>query len=139
MEPKIEPEIDQQQHWGRYQTAEDAQFAKAAGRERLGMKVAHKALNIPMDDDDPMKIDTRNTGLSTGAVLGVAGLAGLAPAIVAAIALLRGGGDSKPVEKAPIEVKQQPIDAALKSKEWRLKYWAEGYEVKTKVEPVEPK
>lgn len=68
------PEIDKEQHYGRYQKMEDR-------RSNLGMKVAHKALDIPEDD---MNIKVKHTGIGAVGAVGIALAAAALPTALAA-------------------------------------------------------
>ena len=70
------------QLYGRYQEAEDK-------RQKLGLKVAHKALDIPEDD---MQINANKTTNGVGAkgLIGVALAAGLPAAGLATAIMLKG-------------------------------------------------
>lgn len=61
-------EIDKKLQYGKFQEGEDR---KAKFRE----KVAYKAVDMAMEDDDLQVINTR-TGISTGGAVGMAGILG---------------------------------------------------------------
>ena len=109
------PEIDKEQHYGRYQRQEDR-------RSSLGMKVAHKALDIPESD---MDIQANKTGIGALGVAGVALASSIVPALLGAFMLFKDApkqADQPPAAKLPaaqefditfkvIDGKLQPIEA----------------------------
>lgn len=94
-------EIDKEQLYGRYQKQEDKRAA-------LGMKMAHKALDIP-EDDMQINANKTTTGIGTLGVLGVAGLSALIPGALAAYMMLKPAADAiapaptkPPAQVAPV-------------------------------------
>ena len=104
-------EIDKEKLYGRYQKGEDA-------RSKLAMKMAHKALDIPIDDMDIKSNTTTTTnvsGIGTKGALGIAAAAGLPGLLIAALLGLGGMGHlPAPVDKPapPAIVVPIPVDKA---------------------------
>ena len=73
------PLIDKKQLWGWWKDREDV-------KERLYMKAAHKALDIP---DDDMQINANKSGIGALGAIGIALAAGIAPSILGLFILLR--------------------------------------------------
>lgn len=85
--------VDKNQLYGRYQRQEDR-------RDRLGMKAAYKALDIPEDD---MQINANKIGIGTAGMAAVALAAGLPSALLAGLLLLK-QSETAPPPVAPPEV-----------------------------------
>lgn len=101
-------EVDKRFLYGRYTDAEDR-------RARFAMRVAHKAADLPLEDD--VHIDNSRTGFSTGQILGLGAAAGLPGIVVAAIlglALLR--------DRAPEPAPQAAAGSVLDS-EYEVRFY----------------
>jgi len=89
-------EIDKAALYGRYQEQEDARLA-------LGMKAAHKALDIPQDD---MQItsttNNTTTGVGTKELLLGLGAIGIPAAMLVGYLLWRGGPTAPEVKPATV-------------------------------------
>jgi len=98
-------EVDTKYLHGRFDKAEDQ-------RARFARRVAHKAVNLPLDDE--MYIEANKTGLSTGGALGVAAAAGI-PSVVAAAILgyvlmnKESPATQQPAATAPLEDRDYEI------------------------------
>lgn len=90
---------DKKYLYGRYQDREDVQAAKMDARESLAMKQAHKALDIPQECEEDVKINANKYGLGTWGAVGLALATGLPVAGLAGAMLLKGG--SAPETPAP--------------------------------------
>ena len=106
------PEIDKAQLYGEYQKWADA-------RAKLGMKVAHKALDIPQDDmqiSAPRTQTTNISGISTRGIIGTVLASGLGTGILgAALVWLNSRAAEKPIAAVvdqPTVVKPAPVKPA---------------------------
>lgn len=91
--------LDKASLYGRYNNAEDTKAAKADQRENLAMRAAHKALDIPQEDVEDVKINANKYGLGTLGAVGLALATGLPVAGLAGAMLLKSG--SAPETQAP--------------------------------------
>lgn len=105
-----------------------------AKKEKLALRAAHKALDIP---DDDMNINAQRTqtnhGISTMGAIGIAIAAGLPTVLLAALMYFRGGVPT-PATPAPTPAIQ---DAAPKKVEWDVELKWNGKEWTKKVTPVQ--
>ena len=124
----VEPEIDKNRLYGRYQRREDQ-------RGRLALRVAHKALDIP---DDEMHINANRTGIGAKGAIGVALAAGL-PGVAVALSLLGSNWINKPAvpptANAPIATITPTTPA---EREYELRWELRDGKLQQTIEEVKP-
>ena len=122
--------IDKALAYGQFQKAADA-------REKLALRMAHKALDIGEDDMEIHAPKTTTvTGLGAGAVAGIAGLAALVPTALAAFLLFRPAPTAPPVIQQPAMV-SPTSQAQPQAQRWRVDFWVEDGKTKTKLTPID--
>lgn len=78
-------------------------------KDDLHKKAAHKALDIPEDDD--MNVDNSRTGIGAWGAIGIAAMAGLPPTILAAVLAWNAlKPESKPEHKVEVEPVKSEFD-----------------------------
>ncbi len=100
-------EVDTKYLHGRFDKAEDQ-------RARFVRRVAHKAVNLPLDDE--VYIEANKNGIGTAGAMGLAAVAGI-PGIVAAAIMgysLISDGDSPAPAAQP---------APLEDREYDVRFW----------------
>ena len=120
--PDQSPEISKDFLYGRYHAGEER-------RQKLAMKAAHKALDIPDDDDMQIKADrTTVNGVGAKGLIGVALAAGLPIAALSGALLLRPQATPAVTQPPPVvkefdavTEQQQPDGQWLEIKRERLK------------------
>jgi hypothetical protein len=112
-------EIDKGALYGKFQAGEDQ-------RQKFQRRVAHKALDIAMDDD--VNINANKTGISTGGAVGIAAMAGIPSALAAA--LLGYIALQKPDAAPSPQLSQAELQAKLMA-EYEIDFYdAEGNRIK---------
>ena len=111
---------------------------EADARNKLGLKAAHKALDIAQDDMQihaPKTETTTVTGMGPWAVAALVAGSALPPSLIAAWALLH--------QPAPAPVIQQPAmvaptsQAQPQAQRWKVDFWVEDGKTKTKLTPID--
>ena len=119
-------EDDKQLLYGDYRDGLKAQ-------QKLYMKAAHKALDIP---DDDMQINANRFGLSPAGVVAVA----LASGLLGVGGLGLGALLNRPAPAPPpaIVAPQPPATQKAEPQEWRIRWWVEDGKVKSDLSPIKP-
>ncbi len=103
-------EVDKRLVYGKFQDAEDR-------RATLRDKVAHKAVDIAMEDD-PLQVINNKTGISTPGAVGIAGILG---------ASLLGFGYLNKETPAAVAPVQTPAATAPVDSDYVVRFFDENY------------
>lgn len=107
--PSVAPTVDEKQLYGRYNSAESR-------RLRFRQKIAHKAANIPMEEE--MFIDNSRRGLGAWGVAGIATAAGVPGLLAAAMAAwMATRPDPAPTTPVPT------TPPAVTDSEYEVRFW----------------
>lgn len=70
------PEIDKDQLYGRYQRQEDDDRKFNKFKKMFGLRMAYKSADLPLDEDDPMNVQTHTqNGLGWKELLAIGAIA----------------------------------------------------------------
>ena len=105
-------EIDKEAAYGRFSKGEDRKQQFDDRKRRFGLKLAHKAVDIPFEDED-VNVQANKHGIGGLALAGIVAAAGIGPAAMG-LGMLWNQRDKLPVQLPGVEkVIKQDADVRI--------------------------
>lgn len=107
---------DKHELYGQFTNGEQRNHLFDDRKRRFSLKLAHKAVDIPFEEDE-MNITANKTGLGGGAIAAIVAAAGIGPALMAAMLLMKPPSPAQATQ--PIkEVIDNTVDKSIEVKSY---------------------